>query len=264
MHKMLIEILTPAPVLNTSDFFFAFGGKNGSEIPLNEKGLPYCFEFVALKGMVFEVLESIAKGNTEIYRIFCHFYPIQPLFLDSRFAKRAAAVRPSKTLPPPHIILNRMVEMTGTPYVWGGNWKGGIPELLEYYPSKKILDEKTSILWTLNGVDCSGLLFNATEGATPRNTSELIHFGSTVPLVSPLQPLDMIVYPGHVVFVKDEKTTIESKFPFGVIERNLATRIWECEVKRKRVENWTQEVDPLKHYIVRRFIPAQLKIGPKG
>lgn len=254
MHKMLIEILTPAPILNTTDFSFAFGGKSGSEIPLNEKGLPYSFEFVALKGMVFEVQESIARGSAEIYRIFCPFYPTQPLFLDSRFAKKTAGFSPSKALPQPHIILSRMVEMTGTPYVWGGNWKAGIPELLAYYPSKKPIDDRTSILWTLSGVDCSGLLFEATEGATPRNTSELIRFGSPVPLASPLQPLDMIVYPGHVVFVKDKETTIESKFPFGVIQRDLSTRLWELEAKRKRLENWTQQLDPLKYYIIRRFL----------
>ena len=58
---MLVEISSPAPVLNTSDFSFAFGGNTGSEIPINHQGHPYCFEFVALKGMVFQVVESIRQ-----------------------------------------------------------------------------------------------------------------------------------------------------------------------------------------------------------
>jgi len=251
---MLIEILSPAPVLNTPDFSLAFGGKSGSEIPLNENGHPYCFEFVALKGKVFEVKESIPQKAAEIYRIACPFYPKQHLYLDSRFAKPAIAFAPPVPLPPAEIILKRMIRMTGTPYVWGGNWKTGIPELLIYYPPKSPIDDRTSILWTLNGVDCSGLLFEATEGATPRNTSQLVRFGTAVPIHSPLKPLDIIVYPGHIVFLVDDATTIESKFPFGVIQRDLSTRLWEFDAVRKRVNDWSSGLDPHKFYTVRRFV----------
>lgn len=250
---MLIEIQSPAPVLNIPDFTFAFGGKTGSEIPLDEKGHPYCFEFVALKGMIFEVKESIPQKFGEIYRISCPSYCKEPLYIDSRFAKLATSPTVKRPLPPHNIILNRMIEMTGSPYVWGGNWKAGIPEMLLYYPAKKPIEDRTSILWTLNGVDCSGLLFEATDGATPRNTSQLIHFGEKVPLDSTLLPLDMILYPGHVVFIKDEKTTIESKFPFGVIQRDLTTRLMEFESTRKRVETWTPELNPHQFYTVRRL-----------
>jgi hypothetical protein len=250
---MLIEIHTATPILNTPDFSFAFGGKTGSEIPLNENGHPDCFEFVALKGMVFEAEEPV-RQFPEICRIACSFYPKQNLFLDGRFAKPALFFAQPPSLPPADVILKRMIEMTGAPYVWGGNWKAGISELLVYYPPKKPIDDQTSILWTLNGVDCSGLLFGATDGATPRNTSQLVHFGAPVPIDFPLKPLDMLVYPGHVVFVKDEKTTIESKFPFGVIQRDLTTRLWEFDLERKRIENWSVELDPLKFYTVRRFV----------
>jgi len=250
---MLVEICSPTPVLNTPDFSFAFGGKSGHEIPLNEKGFPYFFEFVALKGMIFEANQAPFPFS-EIYSVTCPYYPKQNLFLDRRFTKPAGSFLPQPTLPHADVILKRMVEMTGAPYVWGGNWKAGIPELLIYYPSKKPIDERTSILWTLNGVDCSGLLFEATGGATPRNTSQMLNFGKTILINSPLKPLDMLVYPGHVVFIKDEKTTIESKFPFGVIQRDLTTRIWEFDRERKRVEHWTTELDPLKFYTVRRFV----------
>lgn len=250
----MIEILSSAPVLNIPDFSFAFGGRTGSEIPLDEKGHPYCFEFVALKGMVFEVKESLPQKFSDIYRISCSFYPNDPLYVDSRFTKPAASFGSERSLPPPGVILHRMIEMTGTPYVWGGNWRKGIPEMLLYYPAKKFIDDRTSTLWTLNGVDCSGMLFEATNGATPRNTSQLIQYGEEVSLDASLKPLDMILYPGHVIFVQDEKTTIESKFPFGVIQRDLTTRIMELESTRKRVKTWTCGLDPHHYYTIRRFV----------
>lgn len=250
---MLIEIKTPAPVLNTPDYSFAFGGKTGSEIPLNEKGHPYCNEFVALPGMTYPVEETLEIKGSTIYRIGCGGYPEKRLYLDSRFAKPAAAQKSRKPMPARAILLERMAAMAGTPYVWGGNWKAGIPEMLQYYPAQNPIDDHTAIYWTLCGVDCSGLLFEASEGTTPRNTSQLVYFGQGVPTGEPLQPLDMILYPGHVAFVVDPQTTIESKFPFGVIQRDLATRLWEFEKSRKRVEEWNSALDPLLHYTIRRF-----------
>jgi len=250
-----IEIHSPAPVLNTPDFSFAFGGESGSEIPLNAKGHPHCFEFVALTGMVFSVHEAIGSKGRPIYRVSCLWYPNQDLFIDGRFTQPTSMdPNADRPLPPRKEILQRMLEMKGTPYVWGGNWRAGIPEMLRYYPPKSSIDDHTSIYWTLSGVDCSGLLFEATRGATPRNTSQLIRFGRPIPIGSPISQLDMIVYPGHVVFVLDERTTIESKFPFGVIQRDFATRIAEIETDREQVAEWTADLDPHKHYVIRRFI----------
>ncbi len=146
-----------------------------------------------------------------------------------------------------------MKEKIGAPYVWGGNWSHGIPELLTYYPPKGEIDEATRILWTMQGVDCSGLLYEASEGATPRNTSELLSFGNPVPIGEPMRPLDMILYPGHVIFVLDETTTIESKHPFGVIYRNLEERLKEINKERNRINKWTPESDRKTNYVVLRL-----------
>ena len=70
-----------------------------------------------------------------------------------------------------------MEALTGTPYVWGGNWSSGIPEMVHFYPPKSPLDEKTERYWNLKGIDCSGLLYQTSGGATPRNTSQLIYYG---------------------------------------------------------------------------------------
>jgi hypothetical protein len=253
MFAMLIEIISPAPILNIPDFVFAFGGNSGSEIPLNAKGHPYCFEFVALKGMTFEVEKTNKSGNALIHKIMCETYPKRSLYVDTRFAKPASRLSPKRVLPEAEAILSKMLAKIGTPYVWGGNWSDGIPEMLDYYPAKKPIDDHTAKYWTLSGLDCSGLLYEATEGAAPRNTSQLIHYGQPVPLGSNLRPLDMIVYPGHVVFVANPKFTVESKFPFGVILRDLPTRIWEFDAARKRVEEWDNGLDPNRYYTIRRF-----------
>ena len=254
---MLIEVFTPAPVLNTPDFNFAFGGANGKEIPLNKTGFPYHFEFVALKGMVFRVEERIPQPFGSIDRVTCREYPISPLYLDSRFTipknEQTFPRSPTRLLDKKR-VLSKMKEKIGTPYVWGGNWSQGIPELLTYYPPKGNIDHATQILWTMQGVDCSGLLYEAAEGAAPRNTSELLYFGNPVPIGEPIHPLDMILYPGHVIFALDEVSTIESKYPFGVICRNLEERFKELNKERNRINRWTPESDRRTNYIVLRIL----------
>lgn len=154
--------------------------------------------------------------------------------------------------------------MLGKPYVWGGNWSEGIPELFSLYPPRGELDPTTKAIWSLAGVDCSGLLYEAAEGATPRNTSQLLNFGQPLHIKeigkiewhNLLQPLDAILYKGHVLFVLDQKTIIESKFPHGVILRDLDERLGEILSEKRYVEAWDAAADPQKQFTIRRFIPS--------
>jgi hypothetical protein len=154
-----------------------------------------------------------------------------------------------------------MERLVGTAYVWGGNWSKGISDLLLLYPPSGVLDKSTHILWTLKGVDCSGLLYQTTRGLTPRNTKELVHFGSNISiegkelqeLLSLLLPMDMIVWPGHVWFVFDHFFSIESKSPFGVIKRPLNQRLEETLCTRKGVNEWNSSLDPRCHFVIRRL-----------
>ena len=252
-----IEITSPAPILNTPDFRFAFGGDNGKKIPKNEKGHPHCFEFVALPGTIFTLIERCSEF---IFRVAHPGYLDSDLFLDVRFAK-AGQIEQVRKLPAKREILSRMMRLKGKPYVWGGNWSSGIPELLSFYPPKGELDEATKILWTLQGVDCSGLLYEAAMGASPRNTSQLVHFGNPLKIkgikfdeiLSVLEPLDLIVYPGHVLFVADSLSTIESKYPFGVIQRDLKVRFGEIFQNRTGVDEWTSDLDANTHFAIRRI-----------
>jgi len=207
------QINTATPVLNTPDFEAVFGGPSGNAIPLNSFGHPKHFEFVALKGMRFEVVDQI---GTYILQIRSPSYSDEPLYVDRRFCQPVDEAAPPSLNLSAQAILERMETRVGAAYVWGGNWADGVPEMLLYYPPRSPLDQRTQTLWTLQGLDCSGLLYEATHGATPRNTSHLLRFGRTVLQTEPLQVLDMILYPGHVLFVRDQTTIIESKSPFGV------------------------------------------------
>ena len=257
MHQRL-QIISPAPILNTPDFSFAFGGPDGKTIPTNERGLPHFFEFVALKGEVFELLEICSPF---IVRVSHPAYKEPNLFIDRRFTIPSEAQH-TPLLPDAITILARMEQMVGKPYVWGGNWGRGIPALFSLYPPKGELDPHTKALWGLAGVDCSGLLYEATDGATPRNTSELLKFGKPLNInglekqqwIALLRPLDMILYKGHVLFVLDAETTIESRFPYGVILRDLGERLDEILSEKNYVETWDPSTDPHKQFTIRRFV----------
>ena len=107
--------------------------------------------------------------------------------------------------------------------------------MLDFYPPSKALDEKTLVTWTFQGLDCSGLLYLATDGCTPRNTSQLVTFGKSLSIKgkSPLEiqklvkPLDIIVWKGHVIIVLNPEQTIESRAGFGVIVYNFLSRLQE-------------------------------------
>lgn len=105
-------------------------------------------------------------------------------YIDARMVRviqseTAIAERQIK-LPSRYTIQNRMRKQLGTPYIWGGNTPIGAPKMLELYPSANNIDALTQAKWTMSGFDCSGLLFWATNGYTPRNTSKLITYGTGI------------------------------------------------------------------------------------
>ena len=247
-----IEIEKPAPVLNTPHFRSVFGGSDGSVVQRDASGHPRSFEFVALAGMTFRIIRRIEEC---ILQVSHETYPSRALFIDQRFGTiRKGPYRQAKpSLPDFDTILARMQERVGTPYIWGGNWADGIPELLSWYPPQKSLDKHMKILWTLQGLDCSGLLYEATRGATLRNTSQLIYCGNPIDKIEALRPLDMIIYPGHVLFVRDQHTVIESRFPEGVCIADLKERLQDLHSSRQQVSQWPPQIESHKSFIVRRI-----------
>lgn len=208
---------TPTPMLNTPEFQQVFGSK---VLPLDKKGLLRSLEMIALPGTKFEIHQKIGPYTLEVTT---QDYPTKT-FIDARFVSPASANTPerAKVLPSPDLILDRLKSALGLPYVWGGNYRQGIPEILSLYQSPSPTE-----LHTLAGLDCSGLLYEATGGYTPRNTSELLKFGEEISSIEKIKPLDILVYPGHVIILLDQGTTIESRYGHGVVLANLSNRLAE-------------------------------------
>jgi cell wall-associated NlpC family hydrolase len=166
-------------------------------------------EFIAFPGTKFALLNETQVLTNE--------YPTkQSLYVDLQFLEKTSSDTPErkKKLPSATTILKFMESLIGTPYLWGGNWAQGLPQAPNL----------------CKGVDCSGLLYQATNGFTPRNTSELVHYGEEV---FTKKPLDMIVWKGHVIFILNEDQTIESLSGKGVIISSFKDRYAEvCEKLR--------------------------------
>ncbi len=261
----------PTPVLNTADFSLAFGGADGKTLALDDQGLIRAVEFIALPGTVFRIENAFKVKGTLIYQVNTDEYPPQKtgLYIDSRFVSVSVAPIPSrkKQLPSKKQILDKMVSNQGLPYVWGGNFSHGIAEMLQFYAPSQQLPRTTQDKWALYGLDCSGLLYEATDGITPRNTSDLISFGKPVTIagLSPAQiaakllPLDLIVWKGHVIIVLDQNHTIEScvgcSAKGGVTIRDLKTVVTQVMSTRKAANNYPAQTKPNeKPFVIRRWI----------
>jgi hypothetical protein len=253
----------PTPVLNTPDFHKYFSGK----IALDPCKGVRPIEFIALPGTLFTIKGEQVDHGVTIYRVTSNDYPYPSksgYFIDSRFVERASGMpteRP-RLLPPRGEVLRRLEAALGKPYVWGGNVKEGVPLLRELYPQAD----------PLAGVDCSGLLYEATHGFTLRNTSALTSFGTAVPvaglsaqlIAQKLQPLDLLVYKGHVMIVLDHDSIIQSTMGCGGEEFSgvhidpLTETLRQLMKHRHPVDQFPAGVAGKKAFVVRRWYPAQL------
>jgi len=266
--------VSPTPVLNTKNFKSVFGGNGHKPLKADECGQIRELEFIALPGTVFNILQDLTTTDSFIYRVTTNDYPdnsSKGLFIDSRFV-RLEAEEPSprqKSLPTREEIIKRLRALEGARYVWGGNINEGIPDLPFFYPPADPgqLTPTMKARWQLAGVDCSGLLYEATSGWTPRNTSALVKFGDKVNIeglssdmiIEKLMPLDLIVWPGHVLIVLDRGEIIESRLSCnggnsGVITRPLKERITEILGTRKPLNFFpAKEKSIEKNFAVRRW-----------
>lgn len=230
---------SPTPILNTPDFKNIYG----ESLPFDDQKLVREVEMIALPGMVFHVLQEEKEG---ILKVQTDDYPSsQCLYIDRRAGGWANdSQKKNRELPPVDVILSRMVAKVGTPYVWGGNYSSGIPEWATWYPPGKKLTPLEEQHWLFRGVDCSGLLYEATDGVTPRNTSWLMKYGVEI-VLEDVKPLDLILFPGHVIIALDKSEVIESNHEKGgVLISPFKKRIAEIR----------------KPMMVRRFHPTSFRI----
>ncbi len=263
--------LFPTPVLNTPDFAGVFGE---SVLRTDSCGQFRSLEFVALPGTAFRVVDTVRNGNEVVYRVTTDDYPYPSTtgyFIDSRFVTTTSEQPPARPrhLPPRASVIVNLLALRGSAYVWGGNVLSGLPKMLSFFPPSGAAppDPKSTDLRQLRGVDCSGLLYEATGGYTPRNTSALVDFGepvriaglSTAEIVHLMKPLDLIVWAGHVLVALDRERVIESHLDCsgdrgGVRVRPLRTALDEIMKNRIPVDDAGKAAAlGIKGFVVRRW-----------
>ncbi|MEK7340518.1 MAG: hypothetical protein WBD50_00990 [Candidatus Rhabdochlamydia sp.] len=246
-------IYAPVPVLNTPGFASCFGGEDGRSIPLDDQGLMRGLETILLPGSSLILKQKISE---HIWEIEIPSYSGEKLYVDKRLVNKSLPTEQSNNLFTADKLCKTLKGLIGTPYLWGGNWPLGIDEMLKLYPPSidfSSLSEKIQNTWLLKGVDCSGLLYYSTNGYTPRNTSDLVNYGKAVlmkkEIAQIVQPLDLIVWEGHVIIVIDKEFCIESTIEKGVHLRCLPERIEEVLKTRKLVhENPSDD-----SFVIRRW-----------
>ena len=256
---MFLKAIDPTPVLNRPDFHEVFG----KTLLRDEVGVR-ALEFIALPGTIFKTNATVP--NTSINCIETEEYPSkQPLYVDRRFCHETSDPSPRiKQCPSKEIILKRMEAMLGLPYVWGGNYHRGVEQMQVHYPFPHGLAKADQELWMMRGVDCTGLLYEATDGFTPRNSSGLIHYGESVKVqgktledwIDALHPMDLIVWKGHVVVVFDRETVIESRNPHGVVRTPIRERLEEILQTRILVTAYDSVEKDKMVFVLRRWIKS--------
>lgn len=209
-------------------------------------------EFIAPAGTPFAIIstvpDTILQVTTQAYQAPSDV----KLYVSAKGLLQAKEPFPvtARRLPSREAMLAHLDSAVGLPYVWGGNVRKGV------------VGHTGQRLFV--GLDCSGLLYEVSQGATPRNTSQLVYFGEPVAVhgLSPeaiaqkLRPLDLIVWPGHVVVVTQNGQTIESilvcgeKQKSGVIRRPLLQRLKEIHRTRTPQDYWQHGAQ----YVVRRWV----------
>jgi len=248
-----------APVLNTPDFAGTFSGK----VKLDPCEGVRPIEFIALPGTLFTIQGELERDGVKVFRVTSNDYPFKSktgLFVDARFVEPASGVikeRP-RHLPEREEIQKRLLSALGKPYVWGGNIKDGVSLIGKYYPQGD----------PLAGVDCSGLLYEATDGFTTRNTSALTGFGKPVPvaglsaeaIAAKLHPLDLLVWNGHVMIVLDQDFVIESRMGCdgkrsGVMITPKVELLKQIMKTRRPADSFPQGSAGAGSFVVRRWFP---------
>lgn len=255
------------PVFN-SPVPAAILGSGAGKIATDRCGQPRELEFIALQGTVFIISQILSGKYSGVLKVTSDEYPYATphgLYIDKRFLRISDTPSPSrkKVLPGMGEIINRLREMEGTKYLWGGNVSSGLVYKKEE-PAASGKTGKESRL--LAGVDCSGLLYEATGGWTPRNSSSLAAFGEAVDieglspnqLMSRLRPLDLIVWPGHVLVFIDNGEIIESRLSCnggksGVVIERASERLKEITRSRKPLNSLSSGLSDKKAFTVRRW-----------
>lgn len=243
--------LQPVPVFNSAQ-----AARADAVLKKDRCGQVRELELVALPGTVFKLVAAV-PGTVQTLQVTTDDYQAPAgtnLYIDAALIElhHREPLPRKPDLPGRDALLQKLRSANGLPYIWGGNLREGIGQ------GKRR---------QFAGLDCSGLLYEATDGYTPRNTDQLVQFGSVVEiegmnakqLTQQLRPLDLIVWKGHVVIVLDQHNTIESVLNCGekqngVVLTPLKTRLAQLLLQRKPVNSWPADTKKAALFVVRRWL----------
>lgn len=244
----------PTPVYNSPQ-----SAASSAPPPTDRCGQVRQLEWIAFAGTTFTVVAETILNQQPVLEVTSPSYRPPPgvrLFVSANRLERSATLPPLPIQAPRSAeeLLQRLRSAVGLPYVWGGNLHQGIPFGQTRY---------------FAGLDCSGLLYEATGGLTPRNTADLLNYGQAIPinglsldqLVKRLKPLDLIVWKGHVVIVADRGQAIESVLLCGqpgnggVRLTPLRQRLQEIMTSRQGVNRWPEQEGRHQLFVIRRWLP---------
>lgn len=248
-----VSAKTYTPVFNIPEIYKFLSDLDG-DVKTDKKGLLPEVSFIAPPGREFEIIDEIEQSGYTILKV----KPVNSekiYYADSRFLEGAYGEYDNKGKLTKEEIIRNLKAMEGYPYEYGGAIANGVWKLESMYDIKG-LNEK----WKPKGLDCSGLIYQATNGAIPRSSSEIVKYGEGLDIegkklddiIDMLEPLDIIGYPGHVLIVIDKNSVMESSPKKGVRILQAETRIKQLMKDRKPVNDVEGE-NKNKIFVVRRW-----------
>lgn len=239
------------PLFNTPNIGEQFGKNATKGLHFDKVRLLRALEAIALEGMELRIeKEHVIPG---VHQVSAPWYAnVKPLYIAEGFTLEGVTAFQKANLNRER-LLESLYSFPRCMYIWGGNDSKGIEKMYHLFPVERDdLSPFERNYWGLKGVDCSGLLFEVTGGQIPRNTSELLQFGVAVDL-SDVKPLDLLIWPGHMVIVLEGGKVIESRHEDGgVIMRDLKERLEMIHEERRFVKKLSRNAD--REYMIRRWL----------
>ncbi|MEN9343671.1 MAG: hypothetical protein RLZZ453_458 [Chlamydiota bacterium] len=236
-------VYTPIPLFNTPHFL------NPPEF--DAQGLWRSLETILLPGNTYTVVE---RGDSAT--ITTASYPSSnPLYTDPRFIDRSELFKGDVDALTPSLehFLQRIEECVKNkvPYLWGGNLPQGDERMGRLlYNNYTSLSKEQQRACSLTGVDCSGLIYWASNGVTPRNSSGLILAGIPVTTLDCLKPGMLIGWKGHVLIVT-KKGIVESAAGKGTICTPTEEKINALVKERTFLKEWPPTPPETPSFVIR-------------
>lgn len=207
----ITKLPTPLYRLNKNDIDInkILGGAGSTGLKLDQQNLIRELAVVLPQDTVLSIISEHKIGGFTYYQVRNREFDAGAgakygYFIDARFVEKKENKPEELLIPLPEksTILKNLLQTKGSSYVWGGSWYQGLTQMESFFPSASKLSLDHQKQKNMQGVDCSGLLWQATKGNSPRNTRQLLSFGESVEIegktldqiIKIVKPLDIIVW----------------------------------------------------------------------